>query len=186
MRATCERPCCASSSASGSATIKRRTPNRKDHSILARDRTDLITRGGSLLNESPANRSKGLDVLLIQRLDRNPVNTRTHRRLADRQRIIRVVLLVFGKGLHVLRRDYCNAKASLEQIPTPEASRRTRLHRYERRLRKLFKYTEKLCPRNFPVLCNGSIDRQRANLENVLDQINTDYRDVHLCLSPYR
>jgi hypothetical protein len=96
---------------------------------------DLITRCGSLLNESTTNRSKRLDVLLIQRLNRNPVNTRTHRRLADRERVVRVVLLVFGKGLHVLRGDYRDAKASLEQIPAPEVGRRTRLHRYERRLR---------------------------------------------------
>jgi hypothetical protein len=60
----------------GKCAYQTTQPNRKDHAILARDRTNLITHGGSLLNESLANRSKGLDVLLIQSLNRNPVNTR--------------------------------------------------------------------------------------------------------------
>ena len=131
--------CCASSTiATFSAFVRmQRTPPGRtlDVVVISVEVSICVSSGHFILCHSseghlpqaPTPTTDGGDRTVT--LNRDSVNTRTHRRLADRERIVRVVLLVLGKGLHVLRQDNRDAKASLEQIPAPKARRRTRFHR---------------------------------------------------------
>lgn len=118
----------------------------------------------------------------IQRLNRYSVNTRTHRRLANCERIVRLVRLIFGKKLDVLHRDYRDAS----QANTGRRSRTTTTppSLWAPPWGPLQEPRERFRPRNLETPCNRSVGRQGASLENVLGQINTSDRDAHLCRYP--
>ena len=63
-------------------------------------------------------------------LHRHEAHGRPLRRLADRLRVRRVVLLALHEGLHVDRRDQPDLMAELHDLPAPVVRARTRLHRH--------------------------------------------------------
>jgi hypothetical protein len=74
--------------------------------------------------------------LIVDRTHRNEALARPHRRLADRRRIGRIVLVAPDKRLHMRRRDQLHFETERQQLPRPMMGRRTGLHRHVAR-RKL-------------------------------------------------
>ena len=175
----------AGSSASGASSAAKRLqvhrPLRRDDAVFRKMPAQGVDQLGALAHQEVARPEDHRPGLLIFGFHSNKPHCRPRRRLGDRLRVRRVVLLSLDERLDVDRRDKPDGMTEPLDLPAPEMRGGASFHRYGAG-RQLRQEGEELpTPK---LLAKDHIPARRCamNLEHALHKIDADHANLfHGC-----
>jgi hypothetical protein len=146
--------------------------------MLPEKTADLIDEPDAIGNQATANPMNSLDRQLLGRLDGHEAHARSADRLADRLRIIPIVLVGFHVGCDELRADQSDVVTEFRKRLGPKVCAVRCLHADEAR--------RQVCEKRWHGMTAKRLAQHRlsmsvdaVNLEDIFRQVQTNASDLH-------
>ena len=156
----------------------------RDHAELGARRAQVVDVHRALLHQVAARAMRGQHGRRLLALHRSEAHGGTLRRLADRLRVERVVLLALHVRLHEGRRDQPRVVPQITQPATPPVRPRARLHRHHAGRAQLLEVRQNLVASQLLRLQTIPLRVRTEHVERTLRQIQaySFYNAPHGCL----